>query len=203
MHLSNGSDIQTSSLVATGGITNPGNDVGDISCSGNSMAVGARRLNGDGGGGVDAHALDGDLVVDRALGLSSHGTSRHCSNGGGVAIAVCGLGSGILNMGDVNDVGSVYNGHDIVGCDGSVLGVVDGHKIYIFIVNISLFHVRYRRYVPIINEFHEFCCSTISSINYRIFFCEQLQNNYYKALEKATYTIYETTYKTICITIFA
>jgi hypothetical protein len=57
--------------------------------------------------------------------------------------------------------------------------------------------------MSIINEFHEFCCSTISSINYRIFFCEQLQNNYYKALEKATYTIYETTYKTICITIFA
>jgi hypothetical protein len=48
-------------------------------------------------------------------------------------------------MGDVNDAGSAYNGHGVVGCDGSVLGVVDGHKIYIFIVNISLFHVRYRR----------------------------------------------------------
>jgi hypothetical protein len=35
--------------------------------------------------------------------------------------------------------------------------IVGGHKMHIFIVNIPIFHSRYRRYVLIINEFHEFC----------------------------------------------
>jgi hypothetical protein len=33
---------------------------------------------------------------------------------------------------------------------------IGDHKIYIFIVNIPTFHARYRRYVPITNELHEF-----------------------------------------------
>jgi hypothetical protein len=34
---------------------------------------------------------------------------------------------------------------------------VDGHKMHIFTANIPTFQSRYRRYVPITNEFHEFC----------------------------------------------
>jgi hypothetical protein len=41
-------------------------------------------------------------------------------------------------------------------------GGVDGHKMHIFTINIPTFHARYRRYVPITNEFYEFCWSTIS-----------------------------------------
>jgi hypothetical protein len=37
-----------------------------------------------------------------------------------------------------------------VGGDG-------GYKMNIFTVNIPTFHARYRRYVLITNEFHEFC----------------------------------------------
>jgi hypothetical protein len=37
-----------------------------------------------------------------------------------------------------------------------------GHKMHIFTTNIPTFYSRYRRYVLIINEFHEFCWSTIS-----------------------------------------
>jgi hypothetical protein len=33
---------------------------------------------------------------------------------------------------------------------------VGGHKMHIFTANIPTFHARYRRYVPITNEFHEF-----------------------------------------------
>jgi hypothetical protein len=34
---------------------------------------------------------------------------------------------------------------------------VGGHKMHIFTANIPTFHSRYRRYVLITNEFHEFC----------------------------------------------
>jgi hypothetical protein len=37
------------------------------------------------------------------------------------------------------------------------VGGVDGHKMHIFTANIPTFHSRYRRYVLITNEFHEFC----------------------------------------------
>jgi hypothetical protein len=33
---------------------------------------------------------------------------------------------------------------------------VGGHKMHIFIVNIHIFYLRYRIYVLITNEFHEF-----------------------------------------------
>jgi hypothetical protein len=36
-------------------------------------------------------------------------------------------------------------------------GGVGGHKMHIFTANIPTFHTKYRRYVPITNEFHEFC----------------------------------------------
>jgi hypothetical protein len=34
---------------------------------------------------------------------------------------------------------------------------VGGQKMHIFTTNIPTFHARYGRYVPITNEFHEFC----------------------------------------------
>jgi hypothetical protein len=34
---------------------------------------------------------------------------------------------------------------------------IGGHKMHIFIANITTFHARYRRLVLITNEFHEFC----------------------------------------------
>jgi hypothetical protein len=37
------------------------------------------------------------------------------------------------------------------------VGAVGGHKMHIFTTNIPTFHSRYRRYVLITNEFHEFC----------------------------------------------
>jgi hypothetical protein len=37
------------------------------------------------------------------------------------------------------------------------VGGVGGHKMHIFTANIPTFHSRYRRYVLITNEFHEFC----------------------------------------------
>jgi hypothetical protein len=40
--------------------------------------------------------------------------------------------------------------------------IVGGYKIHIFTANIPTFHSRYSRYVPVTNEFHEFCWSTIS-----------------------------------------
>jgi hypothetical protein len=43
----------------------------------------------------------------------------------------------------------------IVGQFQVQLGV-DGHKMHIFIVNIPIFHSRYKRYVLIINEFSKF-----------------------------------------------
>jgi hypothetical protein len=42
------------------------------------------------------------------------------------------------------------------------LHIVDSHKMHIFTANIPTFHSRYRWYVLITNEFHEFCWSTIS-----------------------------------------
>jgi hypothetical protein len=39
----------------------------------------------------------------------------------------------------------------------AIAQLIDGHKIHIFIVNIPTFHARYRRWMPITNEFHEFC----------------------------------------------
>jgi hypothetical protein len=39
----------------------------------------------------------------------------------------------------------------------SVEVIVGGHKMHIFTANIPTFHSRYRRYVLITNEFHEFC----------------------------------------------
>jgi hypothetical protein len=39
----------------------------------------------------------------------------------------------------------------------SVCGGIGGHKMHIFTTNILTFHSRYRRYVLITNEFHEFC----------------------------------------------
>jgi hypothetical protein len=39
----------------------------------------------------------------------------------------------------------------------SECGGVGSYKMHIFTVNIPTFHSRYRRYVPITNEFHEFC----------------------------------------------
>jgi hypothetical protein len=36
-------------------------------------------------------------------------------------------------------------------------GGVGGQKMHIFTTNIPKFHSRYRRYVPITNEFPEFC----------------------------------------------
>jgi hypothetical protein len=35
--------------------------------------------------------------------------------------------------------------------------VVDGHKMYIFIINIPTFHSIYGKYMFITNEFNEFC----------------------------------------------
>jgi hypothetical protein len=35
--------------------------------------------------------------------------------------------------------------------------IVGSHKMHIFTTNIPTFHARYRRYMPITNEFHEFC----------------------------------------------
>jgi hypothetical protein len=40
--------------------------------------------------------------------------------------------------------------------------IVDGYKRHIFTINIPRFHSRYKRYVPVTNDFHEFCWSTIS-----------------------------------------
>jgi hypothetical protein len=37
------------------------------------------------------------------------------------------------------------------------VGGVGGHKMYIFTGNIPTFYSRYRRWVFITNEFHEFC----------------------------------------------
>jgi hypothetical protein len=37
------------------------------------------------------------------------------------------------------------------------VGGVVGYKMHIFTINIPTFHSRYRRYVLITNEFHEFC----------------------------------------------
>jgi hypothetical protein len=37
------------------------------------------------------------------------------------------------------------------------VGGVGGHKMHIFTANIPIFHSRYRGYVLITNEFHEFC----------------------------------------------
>jgi hypothetical protein len=42
------------------------------------------------------------------------------------------------------------------------VGGVGSHKMHIFTVNTPTFHSRYRRYVLITYEFHEFCWSTIS-----------------------------------------
>jgi hypothetical protein len=39
---------------------------------------------------------------------------------------------------------------------------VGGHKMLIFTANIPIFHLRYRRYMLITNEFHEFCWSIIT-----------------------------------------
>jgi hypothetical protein len=36
------------------------------------------------------------------------------------------------------------------------VGCVSGHKMHIFTANIPIFHARYRRWVLITNEFHEF-----------------------------------------------
>jgi hypothetical protein len=36
-------------------------------------------------------------------------------------------------------------------------GGVGGPKMYIFTANIPTFHARYRKWVLITNEFHEFC----------------------------------------------
>jgi hypothetical protein len=37
------------------------------------------------------------------------------------------------------------------------LAAIGGHKMHIFTANIPIFNSRYRRYVLITNEFHEFC----------------------------------------------
>jgi hypothetical protein len=42
------------------------------------------------------------------------------------------------------------------------VGGVGGHKMHIFTTNIPTFHSRYRKWVLITNEFHEFCWSIIS-----------------------------------------
>jgi hypothetical protein len=42
---------------------------------------------------------------------------------------------------------------------------IGGHKMHIFTANIPTFYLRYRRYVFITNEFHEFCWSTFSGIS--------------------------------------
>jgi hypothetical protein len=44
-------------------------------------------------------------------------------------------------------------------CGGG--GDVGGHKMHLFTANIPTFYLRYRKYVLITNEFHEFCWSTI------------------------------------------
>jgi hypothetical protein len=46
-------------------------------------------------------------------------------------------------------------------CTSVIKEVVSGHKMHILTTNIPIFHSRYRRYVLITNEFHEFCSSTI------------------------------------------
>jgi hypothetical protein len=42
-------------------------------------------------------------------------------------------------------------------CTMEVFDDVGGHKMHIFTANVPTFHSRYRRYVLITNEFHEFC----------------------------------------------
>jgi hypothetical protein len=43
--------------------------------------------------------------------------------------------------------------------------VVGGHKTTIFTANISIFHMRYREYMTISDEFYEFCSIIISGIS--------------------------------------
>jgi hypothetical protein len=38
-----------------------------------------------------------------------------------------------------------------------VWGSVGGHKMHIYTAKMLTFHVRYRRYVLVTNEFHKFC----------------------------------------------
>jgi hypothetical protein len=147
VHLGNGGGIRTSSLLACDGITGSDGGVGDLGHSSNNTIVGAHGMNGDGGSSLDAHGLGGGLVGDGDLSVGSHGMSEHCNSGGDVAIGACGPGSGLLNIGEVmtgvgngdgiggpsaganNDAWSMDSSHDIVGCDGNLLGALRSSTI--------------------------------------------------------------------------
>jgi hypothetical protein len=49
-----------------------------------------------------------------------------------------------------------WGGHNSPTCQSVSQGDVGCHKMHKFTVNISIFHSRYKNYVLITNEFHEF-----------------------------------------------
>jgi hypothetical protein len=64
-------------------ITGLGSGADELGRSGNSTTVGAHGPDGDECGGLDAHALGGDLVGDEALSPGDHGTRELIAAGAG------------------------------------------------------------------------------------------------------------------------